>query len=142
MKPSLRCRSTVSGTVSFYICTHIMFGCRRARCGAPGAGYQSSLFGHFSFGLPSDRINKFTDRWTYSGEKLSFGTSLAYTVSEQVWLVFCFTCHDSIHFSGSRPFIDSPHVMVHVELAVACVLSMRVENQGHHYAVSHAPTGQ
>ena len=89
--------------------------------GPSGAGYQSNLFGDFSFGLPSDRINKFTDRWTYSGEKLSFGTSFAYTVSEQVWLVFCCTCHESIHLSGSWPFIDSAHVMVHAEVAVACV---------------------
>lgn len=43
------------------------------------------------------------------------------TVSEQVWLVFCCTCHESIHSSGSWPFIDSAHVMVHAEVAVACV---------------------
>ena len=89
--------------------------------GPSGAGYQSSLFGDSFFGLPSDRISKFTDRWTYSGEKLSFGTSFAYTVSEQVWLVLCCTCHESIHLSGSWPFIDSAHVMVHAEVAVACV---------------------
>ena len=64
--------------------------------------------------------------------------------------MFCFTCHDSIHFSGSRQFRDSSHVMAHVELAVACAhvelaadvsLRPRMETFCNRCAVSHVPTG-
>ena len=97
----------------------------------------------FFFGLPSDRFNKFTDRWTYSGEKESFGTSLTYTVSEQVWLVCLF------YLSRQHSFIR--FVAVHRLFSCdgsrrggcrVCLLSMRVQNQGHPYAVSHASTAQ
>ena len=104
-------------------------------------GHQVMSFGHFSFGPLSDNTRTLTDRWTRSGENLTLVSGLPYMGSEQDRLVFCFTSHDSHQLTGSRPCLVSSDVHVHVEVGVVCLQSMSVERSGHHYAVSHVPTG-